>query len=111
MNLLLPNIAHAATTDTLSIVMTKVVGILTEVLFLLMAVAVVIFVVQVIRYYILPNEDRKKAGLYVMYSIIGFFVILSLWGIVNILGNTVFGVGQGRGNPGSWADFSNIFPR
>jgi len=107
--LVIPAIAFAATNQKLSDVITTIVGYLSDALFLLMAIAVVAFVWQVIRYFILPNEDRKNAGLYVMYSLIGFFVILSLWGIVNILGNT-FGIGNASNQPGSWSNFSNIFP-
>ncbi|MCX6715883.1 MAG: hypothetical protein NT077_02565 [Candidatus Taylorbacteria bacterium] len=109
MNLLLPSIAYAATSDKLSDIITKIVGYLSDILFLMMAVAVVVFVWYVIKYFILPNEDRKSAGLYVMYSLIGFFVILSLWGIVNILTNT-FGLGNTSNTPAGWSDFRNIFP-
>ena len=102
---------YAATTATVSTVINdKLIPILNDVLFLLMAVAVVVFVWQVIRYFILSAEtDRKNAGLYVMYSIIGFFVILSLWGIVNILSGT-FGISNDANKPSSWSNFSNIFP-
>jgi hypothetical protein len=31
---------------------------------------------------------KKEAGLYVMWSVIGFFVMLSFWGLVNILMNS-----------------------
>ena len=60
----------------------------------MMGFAVVLFTWFVIQYYIKPNEDRKNAGQYVMYSIIGFFVILSMWGLVNILSNTFGGLGN-----------------
>ncbi len=63
-------------------------------LVLLMGFAVLMFTWYVIKYYVLPNEDRKEAGQYVMYSVIGFFVILSLWGLVNILSNTFGGLGN-----------------
>jgi hypothetical protein len=110
MNILIP-IAHAATTATLgSIIEDKIVPLLDQVLVLIMAVAVVVFVWQVIRYFVLTAEtDRKNAGLYVMYSIIGFFVVLSLWGIVNVLSGT-FGISNTTNNPGTWASFRAIFP-
>jgi hypothetical protein len=78
-------------------------------LVLMMGVAVVIFVYYVIKYFILPNENRSEAGSYVLYSVIGFFVILSFWGIVNVLQNT-FGLQNDRNRPASWASFSNLFP-
>lgn len=59
--------------------------------FIIIALAVVMFVWNVFKYFILGNDnpaEKKEAGLYVMWSLIGFFVILSLWGLVAILVNT-----------------------
>lgn len=61
-------------------------------LFLIMGLAVVMFVWNVFKYFIKGSDsvsDKKEAGLYVMWSIIGFFVILSFWGIVNIFTTTL----------------------
>jgi hypothetical protein len=79
------------------------------VLGLLMGVAVVFFVYHVIRYFIIAadGEGRKEAGNYVLYSVIGFFVILSFWGLVNIVQNT-FGL-ENRNN--NWQSVQSIFPR
>src|SRR5579872_559635 len=85
--LLLPGLAFAAS-QTLSTLITKIVGYLNQALVLLMGVAIVFFVYHVIKYFVLPNENRKEAGAYVLYSVVGFFVILSIWGLVNILSNT-----------------------
>lgn len=98
------------TGPNLCTIINLIVGYLSQILFLLMAVAVVMFVWNVIKYFIRPDADRKEAGNYVMYSVIGFFVIMSLWGLVNILGNT-FGLGNENNQPQSWQSFSNIFPR
>ncbi len=59
-------------------------------IYLLIAVAVIIFVYCIIKYFIAPSDgaERAEAGKYVMYSLIGFFIILALWGLVNILVNT-----------------------
>lgn len=60
-------------------------------IFLIMGLATVMFVFNVFKYFIYSGDDagaKKEAGLYVMYSLIGFFVILSFWGLVNILMNT-----------------------
>lgn len=93
----------------LSGVIMKIVGILNTVLILFMAVAVVMFVFYVIKYYMRPDSDRKEAGSYVMWSVIGFFIIFSFWGIVNILQNT-FGLGNSNTNT-TWSSVTNIFPR
>ena len=94
---------------TLSTLSYLIVGYLNQALFVLMAIAIVMFVIYIIKYFIKADADRKAAGLYVLYSIIGFFVILSVWGIVNILSNT-FGLSNTVNNPQSWANFVNIFP-
>lgn len=82
---------------------------LSKILFLMMALAVVMFVWYIIKYFIKADADRKAAGQYVLYSLIGFFVILSLWGIIAILGNT-FGLGNSSNRPASWSSFSSLFP-
>lgn len=56
--------------------------------FFILALATIMFVWNVYKYFISSGdnaESKKEAGLYVMWSIVGFFVILSLWGLVNIL--------------------------
>jgi len=104
-----PSLVFAITNNKLSDIIDIITGYLSDILFLLMGIAVLIFVWFVIKYYIMPNEDRKNANLYVMYALIGFFVILSLWGIVGIIGNT-FGLSNPSG-PSTWQNFSNLFPR
>ena len=69
-------------------------------------VLVLAFVWFVVKYFILPNENRSEAGMYVMYSVIGFFVVLSVWGLVNIVSNT-FGL---EGTAPSWSTIQSLFP-
>ncbi len=93
----------------LAYIIDLIIGYLNQALVLLIGLAVVIFVWYVIQYFIKPNEERTKAAEYVMYSLIGFFVILSFWGLVNILQNT-FGLKNEQNAPASWTSFKNIFP-
>ncbi len=83
---------------------------LQRILILMMGVAIVMFVFYVIKYFFRPDADRKEAGTYVMYSLIGFFIILSFWGLVNILQNT-FGLQNENNQPSSWYSFTNLFPK
>ena len=99
----------SSTNLTLCSVIDRVVGYLNQILFLLIALSVVVFVYYVFKYFIQPNEKRGEAGSYVLYSVIGFFVILSLWGLVTILQNT-FGIGNAGYAPNSWSNVSSIFP-
>ena len=55
---------------------------------LIIAFAVITFIWNVYRYFF-TEKEKKEAGQYVLYSTIGFFVILSFWGLVNILSNSL----------------------
>ncbi len=60
-------------------------------IYLILSLAVLMFVYNVYKYFISGSDDvtaKKEAGLYVMWSVIGFFVMLSFWGLVNILMNS-----------------------
>lgn len=54
---------------------------------LLISLAIVTFVWNVYRYFF-TEKDKKEAGMYVLFSTVGFFVILSIWGLVALLTNT-----------------------
>jgi predicted membrane channel-forming protein YqfA (hemolysin III family) len=55
----------------------------------LIALGVVYFVWGVITYVIASDEEAKKTGKYrIIYGIIGLAVIVSVWGLVNILLDT-----------------------
>lgn len=102
--LIMPAIAFA---KTLSDVASVVITYMNQALLLLMGLSVVIFVWYIIKYFITPNDKRTEAAAYLMWSMIGFFVILSMWGIVNVLIATF---DFGTSGPGSWANMSNLFP-
>lgn len=104
-----PLFTFAATSMKLSDLIGKIIGYLNLALELMMGLAVVFFVWNVIHYYIQPGSIKKsEAGQYVMWSLIGFFIILSLWGLVNILISTF---DLGTGSPSSWTGINNLFPR
>ena len=64
----------------------------------LVALGVVYFVWGVITYVIASDEEAKKSGRdRMIYGIIGLAVIIGLWGLVGILGNT-FNIGSDQ-NP------------
>lgn len=86
-----------------------VIDYLNRILVLMIGVAVVMFVFYIIKYFIKADAERKEAGPYVMWSLIGFFVILSLWGLVNILQNT-FDLKNENNQPASWTSFQGLFP-
>jgi hypothetical protein len=98
------------TGPTLCTVIKDIIGYLDNILLLIMAVAVVMFVWYVFKYFIKADSDKKEAGTYVMYSLIGFFVILSMWGLVRILTNT-FKISNSTYSAPSSQDLQNLFPR
>ncbi len=76
---------------------------------LMMGLAVVFFVWYVIQYFIRSTESkgRGEAGQYILWSLIGFFVILSFWGLVNILTST-FALNT---SAPSWSSINALFPK
>ena len=65
----------------------------TTIIPLLMSLAVLVFIWGIIQYVIAQDDEgkRKSAKDTILYGIIGLFVMISIWGLVKILGNT-FGV-------------------
>jgi uncharacterized paraquat-inducible protein A len=68
---------------------------------LLFAVALLTFFWGVYKYFIQGGADAKahqEGAQFVLWSVIGFVVILALWGLVAMVGNT-FGLSPGGGPP------------
>lgn len=67
----------------------------------LIAVAFLMFLYGVYKYFILGAADpksREEGRDFILWGIIGFVVILSVWGLVAIVGDT-FGLTAGGGAP------------
>jgi hypothetical protein len=106
---LAPSLAFAATNMKLSDLVGKIAQYFNQALYLLMGFAVVAFVFYVIKYFIQPEKVNKaEAAQYVLWSIVGFFIILSLWGLVNILISTF---DLGTGSPTTWTGLNSLFPK
>jgi len=57
-----------------------------EGIWLLMALATIIFVWNVVQYFVVKTDgDRSEAAKYLLFSIIGLAVIVSFWGLVNVV--------------------------
>lgn len=75
---------------------------------ILIAAAVVYFIWGVLTYVISKEDGLKEKGRNAMISsVIGLFVILSIWGLVALIGNT-FGIG-GEAAPDD-NTFQNLVP-
>jgi uncharacterized membrane protein YidH (DUF202 family) len=56
---------------------------------LAIAIAVVIFIYGVLKYVTAgEDEDKSKARNFMIWGIVAIFVMVSVWGLVNILKNT-----------------------
>lgn len=57
---------------------------------ILIAFAVLYIIFQTVRFIMKGDspDERKEIGKGIMWGIVGLFVILSIWGLVNILSNT-----------------------
>ena len=72
-------------------VVSRFLSIFNVVIYILMAFAVVYITYYTVIYLIRGksgDENRREAGMQVLWGCIGIAVIVSLWGIVNILVNT-----------------------
>ncbi len=66
-----------------------------QAVFVLVAIAILVFVYGIVMYVIAKDEEAKKnARDLIIYGVIGLFAIVAVWGLVNVLANT-FGVGGG----------------
>jgi cellulose synthase/poly-beta-1,6-N-acetylglucosamine synthase-like glycosyltransferase len=84
------NVSAQCATYTLACLISKVIGYFQQFITLIIALAMLVFVWNIFNYFFKADVSNKKdAGLYVLYSVIGFFVILSIWGLVAILKNTL----------------------
>jgi hypothetical protein len=66
----------------------------------LFAVAFIVFIWGIFEYFIAggANEEKRKQGKsFILYGLIGFFIMMSVWGLVNVIVNT-FGLGSGQNN-------------
>jgi hypothetical protein len=81
-----PAIARAASINEL---LGDIVSLMNDALIpLLLAIAFITFIYGVFKYFIAAsaNEEARQQGrVVVVYSLIGFFVLLSAWGILNLL--------------------------
>lgn len=75
---------------TLKDVIGTVIGYFQVFITLIIGLAILTFIWNIYNYFFKADvENKKEAGLYVLYSTIGFFIILSFWGLVAILSNTL----------------------
>jgi Na+/proline symporter len=86
---LAPSVAMAAQpiTDVNSLT-SKVTGIGNTIIGVLISFAVIWIIWNVVRFIMSDSEKRAEIRGSILWGLVGLFVILSIWGVVNILSNT-----------------------
>ncbi|MEX0935108.1 MAG: pilin [Candidatus Paceibacterota bacterium] len=97
-NLIFPNIAHAAECSTPPCNLTDLVFIVFDLIELavplIFALAILFFLWGVFNFIFINQnnpEKREEGKKFMIWGIMSIFVMVSLWGIVNLLSNTFFG--------------------
>jgi len=89
----LPLLASAATFK--EIVNDEIVPFADSVVQLFYALAFVFFLVGVVRYFFTGDgEERQKGKAFMLWGMIGFFVLFGVWGLVKILLGVLPGAGS-----------------
>lgn len=87
--LALPGLVSAQNVTDANSLVDKINSILNAVIPILISFAVVYIIYAVVRYVIAStDEGREKGKSAIGYGILGLFIILSIWGLVNILVRT-----------------------
>lgn len=87
----LPAIAFAQPIDTLRGLLIKANDIINILTFFIVGLAVFIIIFGIIKYVAgaADEEKRKEARNYIVWGVIGVFLMLSVWGLIRILLNTL----------------------
>lgn len=86
--LLVTPFVTSAAGKTLRDIIALVISYISVLIYLIISLAVVTFIWNVYRYFF-TEKEKKEAAMYVLYSVIGFFIILSFWGLVAIVTNSL----------------------
>jgi heme/copper-type cytochrome/quinol oxidase subunit 4 len=82
--LALPSLAHAASFKELTASIVTLVN--TAVVPLIYSIAFILFLIGMVRFFFLGGEEgREKGKAFMLWGIIGFVVMFSVWGIVRLL--------------------------
>ncbi|MEO6536291.1 MAG: pilin [Candidatus Paceibacterota bacterium] len=77
---------------TITTIITNIEKVINLLVPLVFAIAFVVFIFGVFRYFILggANEEKRAQGRQlIMWGLIAFFVMVSVWGLVNLITNTL----------------------
>ena len=85
---LVPSVAFAQAITDVNSLTYKLTNLGNTAIQVLIAFAVLWIIFNVVRYIMAGDDKRKGYGMSILWGIVGLFIILSIWGLVNILSNT-----------------------
>lgn len=81
-------LAAFAAADLLSPILTNVKAALDIVVPIAITLALIYFIWQVVKYVIAADEEQKTdARKKMLYGVVGLFLIIAIWGLVNFIGS------------------------
>lgn len=81
-----PSFAHAQQLTTLQGVIDYAARLGNAIVPIIISIGVIYLVINIVRWFIIePGEERTAALYQVLWAVLGLFLILSIWGLVNIL--------------------------
>lgn len=87
----MPLFASAQTPQDLNELFQTIIRLINDVVPLVFAIAFIAFLWGVFVYFIQGGDDESKRETgrsYILYALLGFFIMLGIWGIVNVLNGT-----------------------
>jgi hypothetical protein len=87
--------------STLSDALTSVTDLINRLIPIVISIALLLFLIGIVQFVTAGGDEEKRAAArgMIIFGIIALFVMVSVWGFVNILSKTFFGSGGNLSNP------------
>ena len=105
--MILPFVASAQASRSVDALLVYIQERIGQIIPILIGLALVLFLWGILRYLFSKDDIAKaEARSFMMWGIVALFVMVSVWGLVGILQNFIFG-GSGSYNPTNTPGFGN----
>lgn len=105
---LVPQLASAATETSLGGLLTKfTTELVNPAVGILMTLAVVAFFWGLVKYIYSAGAGKDEGKMIMVWGVVALFVMVSVWGLVKVISNTIFGT---DGQPGAAPNVNNVLP-